>query len=86
MATTCLKKDLQSGHFHKGANENGKRWGREGEVRMRLLLCQEKLVIYKTDKKKNFQPPPPPQPHKFQRNALVGRLHHPIMENLPPHL
>ena len=60
MATTCLKKDLQSGHFHKGANENGKRWGREGEVRMRLLLCQEKLVIYKTDKKKEFPTTPPP--------------------------
>lgn len=27
MATTCLKKDPQSGHFHKGANGNGKRWG-----------------------------------------------------------
>ena len=60
MATTCLKKDLQSGHFHKGANENGKRWGGEGKVRMRLLLCQEKLVIYKTDKKKEFPTTPPP--------------------------
>ena len=29
--------------------EMAKGGGREGEVRMRLLLCQEKLVIYKTD-------------------------------------
>lgn len=49
--------------------------GGEGEVRMRLLLCQEKLVIYKTDKKKISNHPLPP-----------NHINSSEMENLPPHL
>ena len=44
--------------------------GGEGEVRMRLLLCQGKLVIYKTDKKKKDFQPSPPTPHHINSSEM----------------